>query len=137
MPDVSRRAELIRILADMIGRARNSQAPAKPHPDQTEIARRCVGNTTRYDREQIVSVLCGINPGFYKAAVGHQFARPCNQFWPALCSAGLTDRLLAPFEEHQLLDLGYYITNLFARTTVQLGSVIDYLSEKPLIAKGW
>ena len=29
MPEVSRRAELIRILADMIGRARNSQEPAK------------------------------------------------------------------------------------------------------------
>jgi hypothetical protein len=29
MPDVSRRAELIRILADMICRARNSQEPAK------------------------------------------------------------------------------------------------------------
>jgi hypothetical protein len=29
MPDVSRRAELIRILADMIVRARNSQEPAE------------------------------------------------------------------------------------------------------------
>lgn len=62
-------------------------------------------------------LFCGINPGLYTAAVGHHFARPGNRFWPALYKAGFTDRLLAPHEEHELLSLGYGITNLVARAT--------------------
>jgi double-stranded uracil-DNA glycosylase len=62
-------------------------------------------------------LFCGINPGLYTAAVGHHFARPGNRFWPALYRAGFTDRQLSPFEEDQLLDLGYGITNLVARAT--------------------
>ncbi|HZM91063.1 MAG TPA: G/U mismatch-specific DNA glycosylase [Blastocatellia bacterium] len=62
-------------------------------------------------------LFCGINPGLYSAAVGHHFARPGNRFWPALFSSGFTHRLLSPFEEHDLLDLGYGITNLVNRAT--------------------
>jgi double-stranded uracil-DNA glycosylase len=62
-------------------------------------------------------LFCGINPGLYTAAVGHHFARPGNRFWPSLYKAGFTERLLSPFEEDQLLDLGYGITNLVARAT--------------------
>ena len=62
-------------------------------------------------------LFCGINPGLYTAAVGHHFARPGNRFWPALYKAGFTDRLLSPFEEQELLKLGYGITNLVARAT--------------------
>lgn len=62
-------------------------------------------------------LFCGINPGLYTAAVGHHFARPGNRFWPALHKAGFTPRLLSPFEEHELLDFGYGITNLVARAT--------------------
>jgi double-stranded uracil-DNA glycosylase len=62
-------------------------------------------------------LFCGINPGLYTAAVGHHFARPGNRFWPSLYKAGFTDRLFSPFEEDQLLDLGYGITNLVARAT--------------------
>lgn len=62
-------------------------------------------------------LFCGINPGLYTAAVGHHFARPGNRFWPALYRAGFTDRLLSPYEELELLDLGYGITNLVARAT--------------------
>src|SRR5215213_7559372 len=62
-------------------------------------------------------LFCGINPGLYTAAGGHHFARPGNRFWPALYKAGFTDRLLSPFEEQELLGLGYGITNLVARAT--------------------
>jgi TDG/mug DNA glycosylase family protein len=62
-------------------------------------------------------LFCGINPGLYTAAVGHHFARPGNRFWPALFAAGFTQRLLSPFDEHELLPLGYGITNLVARAT--------------------
>jgi TDG/mug DNA glycosylase family protein len=60
---------------------------------------------------------CGINPSLYSAAVGCHFARPGNRFWPALHAAGFTSRLLSPFEQHELLPLGYGITNLVARAT--------------------
>ena len=62
-------------------------------------------------------LFCGINPGLYTAATGHHFARPGNRFWPALHRSGLTPRLLSPWEEHQLLELGFGITNLVQRTT--------------------
>src|SRR5438874_9673539 len=60
----------------------------------------------------------GINPGLYSGGVGHHFARPGNRFWPVLHAAGFTPRVLAPWEERVLLDLGYGITNLVARATV-------------------
>lgn len=66
---------------------------------------------------QLKVLFCGINPGLYSGATGHHFARPGNRFWPALHAAGFTDRLLSPWEEHLLLDSGYGITNLVARTT--------------------
>jgi TDG/mug DNA glycosylase family protein len=62
-------------------------------------------------------LFCGINPGLYSAATGHHFARPGNRFWPALQAAGFTGRLLAPWEEAELLPLGLGITNLVARAT--------------------
>ncbi|HEX6184234.1 MAG TPA: mismatch-specific DNA-glycosylase, partial [Pyrinomonadaceae bacterium] len=62
-------------------------------------------------------LFCGINPGLYSGATGHHFARPGNRFWPALHQAGFTDRQLSPFEERELLQYGYGITNLVSRTT--------------------
>ena len=62
-------------------------------------------------------LFCGINPGLYSAATRHHFARPGNRFWPALHAAGFTDRVLAPWEERELLVRGYGITNLVARAT--------------------
>jgi len=62
-------------------------------------------------------LFCGINPGLYSAAVGHHFARPGNRFWPALHAGGFTPRILSPYEERQLLPLGYGITNVVARAT--------------------
>ena len=62
-------------------------------------------------------LFCGINPGLYSAATGHHFARPGNRFWPALHAAGFTPRLLAPWEERELLKYGCGITNLVARGT--------------------
>lgn len=63
-------------------------------------------------------LFCGINPGLYSGAVGHHFARPGNRFWPALQAGGFTPRVLSPFEERELLALGYGITNLVAGARV-------------------
>lgn len=62
-------------------------------------------------------LFCGINPGLYTAAVGHHFARPGNRFWPALFKSGLTDRLVSPFEERELLKLGIGISNVVPHAT--------------------
>ncbi len=62
-------------------------------------------------------LFCGINPGLYSGATGFHFARPGNRFWPALHAAGFTPRRFDPSEGRALLDLGYGITNLVARTT--------------------
>jgi TDG/mug DNA glycosylase family protein len=59
----------------------------------------------------------GINPGLWSAAVGHHFARPGNRFWKALHLGGLTERLLAPHEEAELLRHGLGITNLVDRAS--------------------
>jgi TDG/mug DNA glycosylase family protein len=75
-------------------------------------------------------VFCGINPGLYSGAVGHHFARPGNRFWPALHAGGFTHRLLSPFEERQLLDLGLGITNIVARATASA----DVLTREELMA---
>jgi TDG/mug DNA glycosylase family protein len=62
-------------------------------------------------------LFCGINPGLYTAAVGHHFARPGNRFWPALFAGGFTDRIVSPFDERELLQRGYGVTNVVMRTT--------------------
>jgi len=77
-------------------------------------------------------LFCGINPGLYSGATGHHFARPGNRFWPALYAGGFTERLLAPYEEQQLLLRGYGITNVVNRTTATAAE----LSAPELVAGG-
>jgi TDG/mug DNA glycosylase family protein len=77
-------------------------------------------------------LFCGINPGLYTAAVGHHFARPGNRFWPALFAAEFTDRLVSPFDEHELLKLGYGVTNVVMRAT----ATADQLTREELRAGG-
>jgi TDG/mug DNA glycosylase family protein len=78
-----------------------------------------------------LSVLfCGINPGLYTAAVQQHFGRPGNRFWPTLHRAGFTPRLFHPSEQHELLKLGYGITNVVARATAAAAE----LSREELVA---
>ena len=74
----------------------------------------------------------GINPGLYTAAIGHHFGRPGNRFWPALHAGGFTPRLFSPYEERDLLALGYGITNVVARAT----ATADELTPAELIEGG-
>jgi TDG/mug DNA glycosylase family protein len=90
-------------------------------------------NTVRDVIARKLSILfCGMNPGLYSAAVGHHFARPGNRFWPALFAGGFTPRLLSPFEERELLDHGYGITNLVDRASATAAE----LTKSELIAGG-
>lgn len=77
-------------------------------------------------------LFCGINPGLYTAAVKHHFARPGNRFWKALYEAGFTERLLSPFDERELLQLGYGVTNVVRRAT----AVADSLTREEVIEGG-
>lgn len=69
-------------------------------------------------------LFCGINPSLYSAAVGHHFARPGNRFWKTLHAAGFTDRLVSPFEDHNLVTLGYGITNIAERATARADQLL-------------
>lgn len=71
-------------------------------------------------------LFCGINPGLWSGAVGAHFARPGNRFWKVLHAAGLTDRLLLPSEQGQLLAVGIGITNLVARATARADEISTY-----------
>ena len=68
---------------------------------------------------QLRVLFVGINPGLYSAAVGHNFGRPGNRFWPTLARSGFTPRQLSPVEERDLLAYGLGITNLVARATAR------------------
>ncbi len=88
----------------------------RPTPEEIRAAKgRTVPDLIAPD---LLVLFCGINPGLYSSAVGHHFARPGNRFWPVLYAAGFTGRLLSPFDEHELLERGYGITNLVERATV-------------------
>jgi len=72
----------------------------------------------------------GINPGIYTAAIRRHFGRPGNRFWGALHSGGFTPQIFSPFENTELLKLGYGITNIVQRPTVRA----DELTDEELIA---
>jgi len=59
----------------------------------------------------------GINPGVRSAAIGHHFAGYSNRFWKLLFESGLVPEPLASEDDHRLVEFGYGITNLIARST--------------------
>lgn len=104
--------------------------PFKPTKQQVAAAR---GKSVPDVISHGLKVLfCGINPGLYTAAVGHHFGRPGNRFWPALYHAGFTPRQLSPFEEKELLSLGYGIVNIVDHATARA----DELTSEELFQGG-
>ena len=102
----------------------------RPTPEQLLAAR----NKTLPDviAPGLRVLFCGINPGLYTAAIGHHFGRPGNRFWPTLHRAGFTPRLFSPYEERELLPLGYGITNVVDRAT----AAADEIAPKEFVAGG-
>jgi TDG/mug DNA glycosylase family protein len=88
-----------------------------PKPSKADLAAAVHKTVPDLVAPNLRVLFCGINPGLYTAAIGHHFGRPGNRFWPALHGAGFTPRQFAPWEERELLPLGYGITNLVPRTT--------------------
>lgn len=68
-------------------------------------------------RPGLAVLFCGINPGTRSGQLGEHFARPGNRFWKVLHGSGLTDRLLAPSQQWDLLEYGLGITNLVSRSS--------------------
>lgn len=101
--------------------AASSRPPAAvtppPKPTKAELAAAVHKTVPDLIAPNLRVLFCGINPGLYTAAIGHHFGRPGNRFWPALHGAGFTPRLFSPWEERELLPLGYGITNMVPRTT--------------------
>ncbi len=64
-------------------------------------------------------LFCGINPGLWSAAIGKHFANPGNRFWPALHASGFTPRLLGPWQQEELLDLGLGLSNVASRASAR------------------
>ncbi|MGH9023393.1 MAG: G/U mismatch-specific DNA glycosylase [Acidimicrobiia bacterium] len=94
-------------------------------PSKEDLAA-AVGNSIPDVVAPALKVLfCGINPGLWSGAVGHHFARPGNRFWKVLEAAGLTDRLLSPFEDEKLISFGLGVTNLVARATRSAEDLTD------------
>jgi TDG/mug DNA glycosylase family protein len=107
---------------------RNLERPRVPTKQQLDAAK---GKTLPDVIAPGLKVLfAGINPGLYTAAIGHHFGRPGNRFWPTLHQAGFTPRLLSPFEERELLALGYGITNVVDHATAAADELTaeDYLA---------
>jgi len=93
------------------------KSPTKPTKADLEAAReKLLRDVIDYGLEVL---FCGINPGLYTTAIGHHFGRPGNRFWPALHQGGFTPRLYSPYEDMDLLKLGYGITNIAPRTTAR------------------
>src|SRR5262252_2821139 len=100
-----------------------------PKPTRQEIVAAEGKRVPDVIAQDLKILFCGINPGLYTAAVGHHFARPGNRFWPALHRAGFTSRQLSPFEERELLQAGYGITNIVNSATASA----DQLSRDALL----
>lgn len=107
-------------------------AVVPPRPSKADLAAAVHKTVPDLVAPGLTVLFCGINPGLYTAALGHHFARPGNRFWPALHGAGFTPRLLKPWEERELLPLGYGITNMVARTT----AAASELSPEEYVAGG-
>lgn len=65
----------------------------------------------------------GFNPSIRSSETGYHYANPNNRFWKILFEAGLTPRKFLPEENHQLLSLGFGLTNIVARPTKEAADI--------------
>ena len=68
-------------------------------------------------KENLDLLFVGFNPSVRSSETGHHFANPNNRFWKILYESHITPRKFSAAEDHQLLDLGFGMTNIVARPT--------------------
>lgn len=107
-----------------------SPSSRRPTREELEAARALTVPDVVADDLRLL--IAGINPGLWTAWAGHHFARPGNRFWKALHAGGLTDRVLDPSEERELLAAGIGVTNVVPRTT----AAADELTPQEIRAGG-
>ena len=110
--------------------------PWKPTREQLEAARRLRSGDVIAPNLRVL--FAGINPGLYFRRGRPPLRGPGNRFWPTLHAAGFTPRVLSPFEDRELLKLGYGVTNVVPRTTAaadELDAAELIAGAKKLIAK--
>jgi TDG/mug DNA glycosylase family protein len=66
----------------------------------------------------------GINPGVRSALTGHHFAGYSNRFWKLLHDSGLVPEPLTYLDDDRLPEWGYGITNLVARPTPGIDTLL-------------
>lgn len=66
----------------------------------------------------------GINPGVRSAQTGHHFAGYSNRFWKLLWDAGLVPEPITYEDDDRLPEFGYGITNLVARPTPGIDTLL-------------
>lgn len=66
----------------------------------------------------------GINPGLRSAAIGHHFAGYSNRFWKLLYDSKLIPGIISAEDDHRLPDWGFGITNLVARATPGIDTLL-------------
>jgi len=66
----------------------------------------------------------GINPGVRSAQTGHHFAGFSNRFWKLLFEAGLVPERLTYEDDVRLPEFGYGITNLVARPSPGIDTLL-------------
>jgi double-stranded uracil-DNA glycosylase len=106
--------------------------PPSTWPSRAELAAAVTRTIPDVLAPRLRIMFCGINPGLWSAATGHQFARPGNRFWPALHQGGFTPRQFMPAEQRDLLPYGLGITNIVARATARA----DELTAEELVEGG-
>ncbi|MHB1126139.1 MAG: mismatch-specific DNA-glycosylase [Bacillota bacterium] len=79
----------------------------------------------------------GYNPSILSGETGHHYANPHNRFWRILYAAGLTPSKYRPQDDHNLLELGYGLTNIVARPTRSAAEITreEYTKGKQLLIR--
>jgi len=73
--------------------------------------------------EDLNILFIGYNPSLRSGELGHNYAGRGNRFWKLLHESGLTDRLMRPTEDRDLLAQGYGFTNIVARPTARADEI--------------
>ncbi|CAM4001369.1 G/U mismatch-specific DNA glycosylase [Mesobacillus thioparans] len=83
-------------------------------------------------RKNLDIVFVGFNPSIRSSETGHHYANPNNRFWKILHDAGITPRKYESSEDHNLLELGYGMTNIVSRPTKAADEITkdEYLQGK-------
>src|SRR4029077_6833945 len=66
----------------------------------------------------------GINPGIGSDEIGHHFAGYSNRFWKLLYDSGLIPEPIRAEDDARLCEWGFGITNLIARRTPGIDTVV-------------